>query len=114
MIRRPPRSTLFPYTTLFRSVDAALERDAVDDEAGAVEVTRTRDEARRGGSYSLDSSLYRRRAPMQAESARKASEPVGRRRGAVFGREGFRRPLPFHCRCRSRRAPHMSPPNVHV
>src|SRR2546429_4420299 len=29
MIRRPPRSTLFPYTTLFRSADsnpAALER----------------------------------------------------------------------------------------
>src|SRR2546430_1450328 len=24
MIRRPPRSTLFPYTTLFRSQDAAL------------------------------------------------------------------------------------------
>src|SRR3712207_7413221 len=24
MIRRPPRSTLFPYTTLFRSVAAAL------------------------------------------------------------------------------------------
>src|SRR2546428_8835671 len=24
MIRRPPRSTLFPYTTLFRSVDAWL------------------------------------------------------------------------------------------
>src|SRR3712207_7528619 len=24
MIRRPPRSTLFPYTTLFRSVDAAV------------------------------------------------------------------------------------------
>src|SRR2546425_1777939 len=24
MIRRPPRSTLFPYTTLFRSVYAAL------------------------------------------------------------------------------------------
>src|SRR5438034_6754957 len=28
MLRRPPRSTLFPYTTLFRSTadDAALER----------------------------------------------------------------------------------------
>src|SRR3712207_8857214 len=26
MIRRPPRSTLFPYTTLFRSGDHALER----------------------------------------------------------------------------------------
>src|SRR2546430_13072012 len=24
MIRRPPRSTLFPYTTLFRSLDTAL------------------------------------------------------------------------------------------
>src|SRR5258705_4358300 len=24
MIRRPPRSTLFPYTTLFRSIAAAL------------------------------------------------------------------------------------------
>src|SRR3712207_7979376 len=26
MIRRPPRSTLFPYTTLFRSVDDAALR----------------------------------------------------------------------------------------
>src|SRR2546422_2812681 len=26
MIRRPPRSTLFPYTTLFRSILDALER----------------------------------------------------------------------------------------
>src|SRR2546427_6935657 len=25
MIRRPPRSTLFPYTTLFRSLEACLE-----------------------------------------------------------------------------------------
>src|SRR5688572_31307014 len=25
MIRRPPRSTLFPYTTLFRSEEAVLE-----------------------------------------------------------------------------------------
>src|SRR3712207_8125650 len=27
MIRRPPRSTLFPYTTLFRSEDAEDQRD---------------------------------------------------------------------------------------
>src|SRR3712207_9016465 len=37
MIRRPPRSTLFPYTTLFRS-DAApgggAEAEAVAEEAG--------------------------------------------------------------------------------
>src|SRR2546430_17335801 len=29
MIRRPPRSTLFPYTTLFRSPDGALREDVV-------------------------------------------------------------------------------------
>src|SRR3712207_7453481 len=27
MIRRPPRSTLFPYTTLFRSLQEGLARD---------------------------------------------------------------------------------------
>src|SRR5256885_10605225 len=26
MIRRPPRSTLFPYTTLFRSIDESIKR----------------------------------------------------------------------------------------
>src|SRR2546430_8299189 len=29
MIRRPPRSTLFPYTTLFRSVQHALRIDVL-------------------------------------------------------------------------------------
>src|SRR3712207_9058528 len=29
MIRRPPRSTLFPYTTLFRSDDAAFQTESV-------------------------------------------------------------------------------------
>src|ERR1039457_2708750 len=33
MIRRPPRSTLFPYTTLFRSVGAVI---AKNPEAGSV------------------------------------------------------------------------------
>src|SRR5256885_8666323 len=34
MIRRPPRSTLFPYTTLFRSLQTYLRytRTAVDEE----------------------------------------------------------------------------------
>src|SRR3712207_6966860 len=30
MIRRPPRSTLFPYTTLFRSARSATRRSAPD------------------------------------------------------------------------------------
>src|SRR5258708_17828287 len=29
MIRRPPRSTLFPYTTLFRSVITALQANSL-------------------------------------------------------------------------------------
>src|SRR3712207_8787013 len=35
MIRRPPRSTLFPYTTLFRSIDqrADARRVSVDEAA---------------------------------------------------------------------------------
>src|SRR5260221_4711924 len=34
MIRRPPRSTLFPYTTLFRSVDGATSGDGITIKAG--------------------------------------------------------------------------------
>src|SRR5260221_1615189 len=32
MIRRPPRSTLFPYTTLFRSVDFTPNYDSSEKE----------------------------------------------------------------------------------
>src|SRR3712207_7487706 len=39
MIRRPPRSTLFPYTTLFRSrIDGELSSTASGDGAGGVDV----------------------------------------------------------------------------
>src|SRR2546426_9013406 len=34
MIRRPPRSTLFPYTTLFRSVREVDVHDAGDGDEG--------------------------------------------------------------------------------
>src|SRR3712207_8295105 len=34
MIRRPPRSTLFPYTTLFRSWAAEMAVCAAEDEPG--------------------------------------------------------------------------------
>src|SRR5258708_26908009 len=45
MIRRPPRSTLFPYTTLFRSNTAPIERrDLVvrDSEDGTLGYTGSR------------------------------------------------------------------------
>src|SRR3712207_8506947 len=35
MIRRPPRSTLFPYTTLFRSSRTARRRATPDPDRGA-------------------------------------------------------------------------------
>src|SRR2546422_5017022 len=44
MIRRPPRSTLFPYTTLFRSSEAGVSPEhpvpGVDDVAWRTGVTR--------------------------------------------------------------------------
>src|SRR2546429_6594666 len=40
MIRRPPRSTLFPYTTLFRSdyVQLAVEADGIADYSGSASI----------------------------------------------------------------------------
>src|SRR5256885_6979412 len=55
MIRRPPRSTLFPYTTLFRSVISGSRFDVPRDEdaaRGHVECADGRDErgVRAGGA----------------------------------------------------------------
>src|SRR5256885_10495881 len=36
MIRRPPRSTLFPYTTLFRSCARARDREAIGRRAAVL------------------------------------------------------------------------------
>src|SRR3712207_8402069 len=46
MIRRPPRSTLFPYTTLFRSLverERAVKDVAADEAKSALEVERAQD-----------------------------------------------------------------------
>src|SRR5438874_12267576 len=44
MIRRPPRSTLFPYTTLFRSVNTSgrAEVDCLTDQSAALQTRRAR------------------------------------------------------------------------
>src|SRR2546422_9555848 len=65
MIRRPPRSTLFPYTTLFRSAPLARPGDGV---------------------LSLGDSDGRLR-----EDARRGEPPRGRRRECWLGpRQGLR------------------------
>jgi len=64
MIRRPPRSTLFPYTTLFRSVDIAevphdfrvgmecdelvrvIPREATEDETSGLQMDAQEDYSR--------------------------------------------------------------------
>src|SRR2546422_4296976 len=45
MIRRPPRSTLFPYTTLFRSDDFAVYRSRLAAASTSVEAPGGRREA---------------------------------------------------------------------
>src|SRR3712207_7403699 len=57
MIRRPPRSTLFPYTTLFRSQPLLLLRRAVD--AGA----RARGDVREADDFGVE---HRRPRPRRA------------------------------------------------
>src|SRR2546425_13200530 len=47
MIRRPPRSTLFPYTTLFRSVSGSAKVMSVFDHTGAWKV-------RHGGTFNTN------------------------------------------------------------
>src|SRR5258708_19566384 len=54
MIRRPPRSTLFPYTTLFRS---RLVRRRAHGKAGRMPVLRSSQRARRSPSSSELGSL---------------------------------------------------------
>src|SRR2546430_7616891 len=68
MIRRPPRSTLFPYTTLFRSVGAVrpLERPAP---AGGWDLTPDERDAVRWLSLELTDQ----------ESVRRCAEQVDRK-----------------------------------
>src|SRR2546422_8516283 len=73
MIRRPPRSTLFPYTTLFRSIADALWDAQVMRIGDAVERVRTRHP---GLSRAVVAGLG---DFLGAEAARRAGLPVTHR-----------------------------------
>src|SRR3712207_8611726 len=76
MIRRPPRSTLFPYTTLFRSALRAVRRDREELQGCAA----TLDEASR---HAEAASLRLRRDAEEScrrmEEGMAAAEPLDRK-----------------------------------
>src|SRR2546426_955274 len=88
MIRRPPRSTLFPYTTLFRSLAALAGRGAQAHGPG------------RGGARDRDSGPL---PPRPHEPAREAHYPPRSERPAV-GAHGKRR---LRTRAQSRHLPRL-------
>src|SRR3712207_7537655 len=72
MIRRPPRSTLFPYTTLFRSVVARGGIQATDPVAEAMDLWRG---SRRAPCFARSPGSGRRAAPRRwARSEEHTSE----------------------------------------
>src|SRR5258708_28680830 len=71
MIRRPPRSTLFPYTTLFRSLDVYKARFA------AATDRRTLEDALRGADVFVGLSVARAATPAMIASM--AAEPIDRK-----------------------------------
>src|SRR3712207_6952833 len=59
MIRRPPRSTLFPYTTLFRSKDVDPRHKAGNDAEDVTEDAIPDDAQRRSGSVGAAQPCHR-------------------------------------------------------
>src|SRR5256886_5231247 len=82
MIRRPPRSTLFPYTTLFRS----LLRDALAAGAAAAGVGHSVEKVRLARETNAEARSEEHTSELQAQSkivCRLLLEKKKARRGAV-------------------------------
>src|SRR3712207_7868048 len=60
MIRRPPRSTLFPYTTLFRSRELLLDRVLADELVEPLRAQRALDLLLRGDQVGRLDAGHRR------------------------------------------------------
>src|SRR5690349_22631021 len=71
MIRRPPSSTLFPYTTLFRSGDARRVGDGVGDRGAVVlRARRVVGRGRRGDARDAHREAEIGRAHVELQSRR--------------------------------------------
>src|SRR3712207_8048440 len=71
MIRRPPRSTLFPYTTLFRSHAADCGSGHVREGAAAVQ------ERVRADEFGTRRDGHEQRVPRNVEQDRQAANEEG-------------------------------------
>src|SRR5687767_15960543 len=102
MIRRPPRPTLFPYTTLFRSAGARTAD--VEHTLSEVELDNTSQNARGQWSLWLDTTRMVRTpdAPPRRSPLGMAASPLGLNRGL---RSEERR---VGKECRSRWSPYES------
>src|SRR5438270_7763356 len=74
MLRRPPRSTLFPYTTLFRSDVVLVLADHVDSALAANDVFESLHVSRPGHCGSASGSRATRSTDMQTRSEEHTSE----------------------------------------
>src|SRR5438046_7695606 len=97
MIRRPPRSTLFPYTTLFRSLNPIVVEAFIRQiETGASGVTHAHDGVERSEEHTSElQSLTNLVCRLLLEKKKRPSPPTcGRcpRTQATPGRSPPRRP----------------------
>src|SRR3989441_10916859 len=82
MIRRPPRSTLFPYTTLFRSLERTLTELTAAEAAflaAATEAERARHAELEAGSQQGDAERGAAHAQREAAEAAAQVERLSRR-----------------------------------
>src|SRR2546430_16642114 len=102
MIRRPPRSTLFPYTTLFRSaLHGSLRRGVeargrlVEDDQGRIRQRHTRDpdELALAGREPEPTGLHVRVEPVRERvEPVECADPAQRTPNVVLGRLRMREP----------------------
>src|SRR3954469_11629761 len=76
MIRRPPRSTLFPYTTLFRSHSVDLARVNGTGVGGRIRKQDVLDAAKSGGAKAPAKSEGAAPKPSPAPAAKESAPPA--------------------------------------
>src|SRR3712207_9327867 len=87
MIRRPPRSTLFPYTTLFRSLLAALARVKSYLDYGAFTPVQVAATAALNGPDDCIKEMratYKRRRDVLVDAFEKAGWPIPAPTASMF------------------------------